>query len=161
VSYFLEYLLLFVMLLHEIPSSQWLNKPHIQRGRGNGSHRGNYSGKWLKGQKARSWSNIPRWFEGWQTPLTQRLPKQRWFKKYFKLIADIVPLNLVDLQTSVLIEDGMTLTPEVCFELGLCGVRQSVKILGDGDLTKKLTIDWIPTSASAAHKIIAAGGSIQ
>ncbi len=148
------------MLLHEIPASQWLKKAHIQRGRGNGSNRGNYSGRGLKGQKARSGGSLPWWFEGGQTPLSQRLPKQRWFKKYFKLIADVQAVNLTDLEQLVTVENGMTLNPETCFELGLCGVRQSVKILGQGEITKKITIDGIPTSASAAAKIVAAGGSV-
>lgn len=148
------------MLLHEISSSQWLNKPNIQRGRGGGSHRGNYSGRGLKGQKARSGGSLPRWFEGGQTPLTVRLPKQRGFKKYFKLIDNIQGVNLNDLEINAAIEDGMILNPETCFELGLCTTRQSVKILGHGDITKKLTIDGVPMSASAAEKIKAAGGTV-
>ena len=148
------------MLLHEISKSQWLKKPHIQRGRGWGSHRGNYSGRWLKGQKARSGGSLPRWFEGGQTPLSQRLPKQRWFKKYFKLIDHVQGINLSDLERIVSIEDGMTLTPELCFDFGLCTANQSVKILGHGVLTKKVHIDGIPTSTSATKKIIAAGGTI-
>jgi large subunit ribosomal protein L15 len=60
----------------------------------------------------------------------------------------------------VIIEDGMTLNPEVCFELGLCKINQSVKILGHGDITKKINIEDIPTSGSAAEKIKAAGGTI-
>ncbi len=148
------------MLLHEISSSQWLHKPHIQRGRGGGSHRGNYSGRWLKGQKARSGGSLPWWFEGWQTPLSVRLPKQRWFKKYFKLIDNVQAINLCDLERLVIIEDGMTLNPETCFELGLCKINQSVKILGHGEITKKLNVEDIPMSGSAADKIKAAGGTI-
>lgn len=148
------------MLLHEISSSQWLHRPHIQRGRGGWSHRGNYSGRGLKGQKARSGGSLPRWFEGWQTPLSVRLPKQRWFKKYFKLIDNVQAINLSDLESSTLIEDGMTLNPEVCFELGLCVARQSVKILGQWEITKKLIIEWIPMSMTAADKLKAAWSTI-
>lgn len=148
------------MFVHDIPASQGLNKAHIQRGRGNGSHRGNYSGRGLKGQKARSGGSLPRWFEGWQTPLSQRLPKQRGFKKYFKLIDDIQAVNLSDLEQCTALTDGMTLTPELCYELGLCTSRQSVKVLGYGSLTKKISLDGIPTSASAADAIKSAGGTI-
>ena len=148
------------MLLHEISSSQWLHRPHIQRGRGGGSHRGNYSGRWLKGQKARSGGSLPWWFEGGQTPLSVRLPKQRWFKKYFKLIDNVQAINLADLERLTIIEDGMTLNPETCFELWLCDARQSVKILGHGDISKKVIIEWIPMSASAAEKLKAAWATI-
>jgi len=72
---------------------------------------------------------LPRWFEGGQTPLSQRLPKQRGFKKYFKLIANIQAVNLTDLENLTALTDGMTLTPELCYELGLCTTNQSVKLL--------------------------------
>jgi ribosomal protein L15 len=65
-------------------------------------------------------------------------------------------INLADLERLSMIEDGMTLNPETCFALGLCTAHQSLKILGHGDISKKLIIEGIPTSASAAEKLIAA-----
>jgi large subunit ribosomal protein L15 len=67
---------------------------------------------------------------------------------------------LSDLERLTIIEDGMTLNPETCFELGLCKINQSIKILGHGEISKKLNVEDIPTSGSAAEKIKAAGGTV-
>ena len=74
------------MMLHELKKSPGRTKSGKRVGRGDSSGAWNYCGKGMKGQKARAGGNVPAWFEGGQTPLHMRLPKLRWFKRYFKLL---------------------------------------------------------------------------
>ena len=131
-------------------------------GRGPGSGKGRYSGRGIKGQKARSGSKKMRpGFEGGQMPIYMRLPKQR--GQYSKDAMPVGPhrtkvssVNVRDLERF----DG-EVTPEILKEAGLIrNTRLDVKILGHGDLTKKLTVSAHLFSAGAREKIEQAGGTI-
>jgi len=133
-------------------------------GRGLGSGKGRYSGRGIKGQKSRSGSRkMPAGFEGGQMPLDMRAPKLRGntsadampvgpFRTYSQ------PINLRDLDR--VFEDGATVNLEALVEKGLLkNTKTDVKVLGSGDLTKKLTVTAHSFSASARQKIEAAGGT--
>jgi large subunit ribosomal protein L15 len=132
-------------------------------GRGLGSGKGRYSGRGIKGQKARSGSHTMRpGFEGGQMPIYMRLGKQR--GPYSKDAMPIgphrtstIPVNLRDLDR--VFDDGAEVTIETLIEKGLIkNSRTDVKILGQGDLKKKLTVTAHSFSASAREKIEQAGG---
>jgi large subunit ribosomal protein L15 len=142
------------------PAAQRKNRKRI--GRGPGSGKGRYSGRGIKGQKARSGSKKMRpGFEGGQMPVHMRLPKQR--GQYSKDAMPVGPhrtkvssVNVRDLERF----DG-EVTPETLKEAGLIrNTRLDVKILGHGDLTKKLTVSAHLFSAGAREKIEKAGGTI-
>lgn len=135
------------------PSSH--QKKSIQIGRGNGSGRGNYSTKGLKGQKARSWFSQQPGFEGGQTPLHMRLPKSRGFKRFFKLVKKVVPLNIGRLELDDRIAD--TITVEMLYTLWYWKSGHSFKILGSGELKKSLKVEGISVSESAKKAIEEAG----
>jgi large subunit ribosomal protein L15 len=132
-------------------------------GRGMGSGKGRYSGRGIKGQKSRSGSHKMRaGFEGGQMPIYMRLGKQR--GSYSKDAMPVgphrtqtVPVNIRDLDR---FDEGAEVTPESLAELGLIrNTRVDVKILGHGDLKKKLTVTAHFFSATAKEKIEEAGGS--
>jgi large subunit ribosomal protein L15 len=134
-------------------------------GRGLGSGKGRYSGRGIKGQKSRAGSHkMPAGFEGGQMPIDMRLGKLRG-----NTSADAMPIgpfrtstqpvNLRDLETRF--EAGEEVTPESLKAKGLIrSVRKDVKLLGVGDLTKKLSITVHGASATAKEKVEAAGGSL-
>jgi large subunit ribosomal protein L15 len=134
-------------------------------GRGLGSGKGRYSGRGLKGQKSRAGSHKMRaGFEGGQMPMYMRLPKQRGSTS-----KDAMPVgpfrtftqgvNVRDLETRF--DAGADVTPEALKELGLIrNLRTDVKILGHGDLSKKLTVTAHRFSATAREKIESAGGTV-
>jgi large subunit ribosomal protein L15 len=133
-------------------------------GRGPGSGKGRYSGRGVKGQKARSGSHKMRpGFEGGQTPVYMRLGKQR--GPYSKDAMPIGPhrtfmaaVNVRDLDR---FDAGTEVTPELLAEAGLIrNLRTDVKILGSGELTKKLSVTAHAFSATARAKIEGAGGSV-
>jgi large subunit ribosomal protein L15 len=134
-------------------------------GRGLGSGKGRYSGRGIKGQKARAGSHKMRpGFEGGQMPIYMRLGKQR--GPYSKDAMPVgphrtstVPVNLRDLDR--VFDDGSEVTLEAMIEKGLIkNTRTDVKILGQGDLSKKLTVTAHAFSATAREKIEAAGGTV-
>ena len=131
---------------------------NFRRGRGHGSGNGKTAGKGHKGQKARSGG--PRiGFEGGQMPLYRRLPK-RGFKNRNRKV--IVGISLSDLEV---FEDGSTVSVQALVEKGIVKDKKSkpidgVKILGNGELTRKLNIEGCAASASAKEKIEALGGTI-
>ena len=133
-------------------------------GRGLGSGKGRYSGRGIKGQKSRAGSHaLPAGFEGGQMPIDMRMPKLRGntsadampigpFRTYSQ------PVNLRDLER--LFEDGDSVNLEAMVEKGLLkNTKADVKVLGSGELTKKLAVTAHGFSASAREKITAAGGS--
>lgn len=125
-------------------------------GQGESSGHGKTSGKGHKGQKARSGGSIRLGFEGGQMPLIRRLPKRGFNNAAFKTNYAIV--NLADLNR---FDDGATVDEAALLEAKLIrGKYDGVKILGTGELTKKLTISADKVSASAREKIEKAGGSI-
>ena len=128
---------------------------NFRRGRGHGSGNGKTAGKGHKGQKARS--GAPRiGFEGGQMPLFRRLPKRGFKNRNAK---DYAFVNVGRLDT---FEEGTVITPELLLETGVIAkLRDGVKILGEGELTKKLTVKTNKISASAKEKIEAAGGTVE
>src|SRR5215203_6156658 len=139
-------------------------RPRKRVGRGLGSGKGRYSGRGLKGQKARSGSHKMRpGFEGGQMPAYMRLGKQRGnTSKDAMPIGPFrtrtIPVNVRDLQARF--DAGADVTPEALVTAGvLKNTRTDVKILGMGELTKKLTVHAHGFSATAIEKIEAAGGS--
>ena len=145
-------------------------KPALERrarkrvGRGMGSGKGRYSGRGVKGQKARSGSHKMRpGFEGGQMPVYMRLGKQRgpYSKDAMPMgphRTETVPVNLRDLER--VFDAGADVTLEALVEKGLIkNTRTGVKVLGNGELTKKLTVTAHAFSASAREKIEAAGGN--
>lgn len=126
-------------------------------GRGPGSGKGKTSGKGHKGQKARTGHHgIPSWFEGGQMPLQRRVPK-RGFKNPFRTEYEIVNLG----QLNKLTEDEIT--PELLHENRMIDIGNGnpVKVLGDGEITRKITVRAHKVSESARAKIEAAGGTVE
>jgi large subunit ribosomal protein L15 len=134
-------------------------------GRGLGSGKGRYSGRGIKGQKSRAGShNMRAGFEGGQMPVYMRMPKQRGSTSKDAMpigpfMTKTQPVNLRDLEARF--DAGATVTPEALVEAGvLKNTKTDVKILGNGELTKKLSVSAHGFSATAREKIEAAGGSI-
>lgn len=127
----------------------------FRRGRGHGSGNGKTAGKGHKGQKARSGAPRPG-FEGGQMPLYRRIPKRGFTNRN---TLDIVAINVSALEK---FENGAVVDVAALKESGIVkNGRDGVKILGNGELTKKLTVKANAFSASAKEKIEAAGGSVE
>ena len=140
-------------------------RPRKRVGRGLGSGKGRYSGRGIKGQKSRSGSHTMRaGFEGGQMPIYMRLPKQRGSTSKDAMPigphrTSTVPVNLRDLER--VFDDGAEATLEAMVEKGLIkNTRTDVKVLGQGELTKKLVVTAHAFSATAREKIEGAGGSV-
>lgn len=128
---------------------------NFRRGRGHGSGNGKTAGKGHKGQKARSGAPRPG-FEGGQMPLYRRIPKRGFKCRNSK---EIVGINLSALER---FEDGAEVSVEALIEAGIVkNSRDGVKILGNGELTKKLNVKANAFSASAKEKIEALGGKAE
>ena len=128
---------------------------NFRRGRGHGSGNGKTAGKGHKGQIARSGHTRPG-FEGGQMPLYRRLPKRGFTCRNSK---DIVGINISELNR---FEDGAEVTTASLVEAGIVSnPRDGVKILGNGELTRKLTVKVTAVSAGAKEKIEAAGGTVE
>ena len=126
-------------------------------GRGNGSGHGTYSGRGLKGQKARSGGGVRLGFEGGQLALIKRLPRKRGFRNIFK-----TEYNIVNVGHLAVFAPGSEVTPEELLRAGLIGsVDHPTKILGTGDIKHPLVVSVDGFSPSAEKKIVAAGGSIR
>ena len=137
------------------PAEGSKHSDNFRRGRGHGSGNGKTAGKGHKGQKARS--GAPRiGFEGGQMPLYRRLPKRGFTCINSK---DIVGINVSELER---FRSGSTVTVEKMMEVGLIkDARDGVKILGNGELTKKLNVKANAFSATAKEKIEALGGTVE
>ena len=137
------------------PAEGSKHSDNFRRGRGHGSGNGKTAGKGHKGQKARS--GAPRiGFEGGQMPLYRRLPKRGFTNRNSK---DIVGINVSELER---FRSGSTVTVEKMMEVGLIkDARDGVKILGNGELTKKLNVKANAFSATAKEKIEALGGTTE
>ena len=128
---------------------------NFRRGRGHGSGNGKTAGKGHKGQKARSGAPRPG-FEGGQMPLYRRIPKRGFTNRN---TLTIVGINVSALEV---FEDGATVSVEALIEKGIVkNPKDGVKILGNGELTKKLTVKANAFSASAKEKIEALGGTAE
>ena len=145
------------MKLHELAPAEGSVKPAWRKGRGPGSGNGKTAGKGHKGQNARSGGGVRPGFEGGQLPIYRKLPK-RGFNNY-KFAKNYAIVNVSDLN---MFNDGDTVNLAVLMEAGvirkpLCGL----KVLGNGELTKKITVEAAVFSASAKEKIEAAGGKTE
>ena len=137
------------------PAAGSKHSDNFRRGRGHGSGNGKTAGKGHKGQKARSGATRPG-FEGGQMPLYRRLPK-RGFKNRNTL--EIVSINVSVLEK---FENGATVDVDALVQSGvISNPKDGVKILGNGELTKKLTVQANAFSASAKEKIEALGGKAE
>ncbi len=144
------------MKLHELKPAEGATTTPKRLGRGIGSGLGKTSGKGHKGAKARSGGGKGPGFEGGQMPLTMRLPK-RGFTNNFR--TNYVAINVERLEA---FEDGMTVTPVELIEYGIIKkIDDGIKIMGDGELTKKLTVLANKFTATAKEKIEAVGGKAE
>ncbi len=144
------------MNLHELSPAAGSNTKAYRKGRGAGSGNGKTAGRGHKGQWARSGGGVRVGFEGGQMPLARRLPK-RGFNNIFAK-----PLEAINVSALEKFEDGAVVNAQVLLEKGvLSKCEYGVKILGNGELTKKLTVQASAFSASAKEKIEAAGGKVE
>ncbi len=124
-----------------------------RKGRGAGSGNGKTGGRGHKGQKARSGGGVRVGFEGGQMPLARRLPKRGFHNIFAK------PLESINVSALEKFEDGAVVDAQALLEKGILSKCQyGVKMLGNGDMTKKLNVRASAFSASAKEKIVAAGG---
>ena len=144
------------MKLHELSPAPGSVKEAFRKGRGAGSGNGKTAGKGHKGQNARSGGGVRLGFEGGQLPLYRKLPK-RGFKNRFATeyaIVNVAALNAF--------EDGDTVTLDKLMAAGIINKPlDGLKILGNGEITKKLTVEATVFSATAKEKIEAAGGKTE
>ena len=144
------------MKLHELTPAAGATKPAYRKGRGAGSGNGKTAGRGHKGQWARSGGGVRVGFEGGQMPLSRRIPK-RGFNNIFAK-----PLESVNVSVLEKFEDGAVVSAQALLEKGILSKCQyGVKILGNGQLSKKLTVQAAAFSASAKEKIEAAGGKVE
>ncbi len=145
------------MKLHELSPAPGSVKDSYRKGRGPGSGNGKTAGKGHKGQNARSGGGVRLGFEGGQLPLYRKLPK-RGFKNRFAVNYSIVNVS----QLNDRFEDGDVVNLEKLMEAGIVTKPlDGLKILGDGEITKKLTVEAKVFSAAAKEKIEAAGGKTE
>ena len=144
------------MKLHELMPAEGATKSPKRVGRGHGSGNGKTAGKGHKGQKARAGRGQRPGFEGGQMPLQRRVPK-RGFNNIFAKEYSIVNVSALEV-----FDDGAVVDATALAEKGLIrSATESVKILGNGELTKKRTVNASAFSASAAEKIQKAGGTAE
>ena len=144
------------MKLHDLKPAVGATTAEKRLGRGIGSGLGKTSGKGHKGAKARSGGGKGPGFEGGQIPLMRRIPK-RGFTNKFR--TEYVAINVDRLE---IFEDGMTVGPVELIQYGIIKkIEDGVKIMGDGELTKKLTVKANKFTATAKEKIEAAGGKAE
>lgn len=145
------------MKLHELEKNIGATHSKKRVGRGSGSGLGKTSGKGQKGQKARSGASINPVFEGGQLPLYRRIPKRGFSNAKFK--TEYAVVNLEELNV---FEDGTVVTPALLSETGMVKQQLSgIKVLGNGNLEKKLTIKAHKFSKSALEKINESGSTAE
>ena len=146
------------MQLNDLRPAEGSRKNRKRIGRGNRSGHGTYSGRGLNGQLSRAGGGKGAGFEGGQQPLAMRLPKLPGFKNHNRV--EYAPVNVARLEA--LFADGETVDAESLMAKGV--IKHDyipVKVLGDGELTKQLTVKVDKVSASAKAKIEAAGGKVE
>ena len=145
------------MRQHELRPSSGARHARKRVGRGNASGHGTYSGRGLKGQKARAGGGVRRGFEGGQLPLMRRMARKRGFTNRFRVEYEPVNLSLLSRFPA-----GSEVTPETLLSTGIVKDRhRPIKVLGDGNLSAALTVRVHKFSASARQKIEAAGGTAE
>ena len=143
------------MKLHHLKPPEGSKSKKIRVGRGEGGRRGKTAGRGTKGQKARS--KVRPGFEGGQMPLQRRLPKLKGFKNRNKQYYALV--NVEKLAASF--DASASVTPEILRDRGLVKKRGKVKVLGEGDIDRALTVSAHAFSLGAVEKIKAAGGTVE
>ena len=144
------------MNLHELSPAPGSNPKAYRKGRGHGSGNGKTAGRGQKGQWARSGGGVRVGFEGGQMPLSRRIPK-RGFNNIFAK-----PLEAINVSALDKFEDGAVVDAKALLEKGILSkCEYGVKILGNGQISKKLTVQASAFSASAKEKIEAAGGKAE
>ena len=156
------------MKLHDLRPAEGSHTPRTRVGRGIAAGKGKTAGRGTKGQKARTGSSIPPWFEGGQTPASQRIPKLRGFKRRFRVEYAVVNVGRI---SEVAAAGGfgvpsagapVAVNPELLLAAGLLGsLRRPVKVLGQGDVDRRLFVVADAFTRSATAKIEAAGGTAQ
>ena len=145
------------MKLHELSPAEGSVKEGFRKGRGAGSGNGKTAGKGHKGQNARSGGGVRPGFEGGQLPLYRKLPKRGFNNYRFAKCYSVVNVQLLNKFNDGDVVDCAALLAQGLIDNANCGV----KILGEGELTKKLTVKAAVFSASAKEKIEAAGGKTE
>jgi len=144
------------MNMHDLSPAKGSTHANKRKGRGHGTGNGKTAGRGHKGQKSRSGSGIRIGFEGGQMPLARRVPK-RGFNNIFAK-----PLTAINVAALGRFEDGTTVDAEMLLKTGvLAKCEHGLKILGNGVLTRKLTVKAAAFSESAKQKIEAAGGKAE
>ena len=144
------------MKLHDLKPAVGATTAPKRLGRGTGSGLGKTSGKGHKGAKARSGGGKRPGFEGGQMPLTMRIPKRGFTNKFRTEYAT------VNVERLNIFEDGEVVSPIELIQAGILkNVQDGVKILGNGEITKKLTVQANKFTATAKEKIEAAGGKVE
>lgn len=144
------------MKLHELTPAPGSKTKRVRVGRGLGSGLGKTAGKGHKGQNARAGGGVRPGFEGGQMPLYRRLPKRGFTNVFGK---DYAEVNVEQLNR---FDDGAVVDPVALIEYGILkNVRDGIRVLGNGQIEKKLTVKANGFSKSAEEKILAAGGKVE
>ena len=144
------------MKLHELSPAEGSAKAAWRKGRGTGSGNGKTAGKGHKGQNARSGGGVRPGFEGGQNPLYRRLPKRGFHNRFSTQYA------IINVETLNKFEDGAVVDINTLLAEGIIRKEYSgLKVLGDGEISKKVTVKAVIFSASAKEKIEAAGGKAE
>ena len=144
------------MKLHELSPAEGSTKEVFRKGRGAGSGNGKTAGKGHKGQNARSGGGVRPGFEGGQLPLYRKLPKRGFHNKFGK------QYTIINVQALNKFNDGDVVDCEALLASGvISAVNDGVKVLGEGELSKKLTVKAAVFSENAKEKIEAAGGKTE
>jgi len=156
------------MKLHDLRPADGSHTARTRVGRGIAAGKGKTAGRGTKGQKSRTGSSIPPWFEGGQTPASQRIPKLRGFKRRFRVEYAVVNVGRIN---DIAAAGGfgepaantpVAVNPDLMRAAGLVGsLRQPVKVLGQGDVDRRLFVVADAFTRSATAKIEAAGGTAQ
>ena len=144
------------MKLHELKPAEGSTAPAWRKGRGPGSGNGKTAGKGHKGQNARSGGGVRPGFEGGQIPLYRKLPKRGFINRFAKTYA------IVNVEALNAFEDGSVIDLDTLLAKRIVRTAEDgLKVLGNGEITKKLTVKAAVFSATAKEKIEAAGGKIE
>lgn len=144
------------MKLHELSPAAGSTTPAWRKGRGTGSGNGKTAGKGHKGQNARSGGGVRPGFEGGQSPLYRKLPKRGFHNKFG------IEYAIINVSKLNAFEDGETVNLEALMNKGIIRkANDGLKVLGNGEITKKLTVEASVFSATAKEKIEAAGGKTE
>ncbi|MEJ2739243.1 MAG: 50S ribosomal protein L15 [Dehalococcoidia bacterium] len=142
---------------HNLKPPVGATKKRKRIGRGDGSGHGTYSGRGLKGQKSRAGGGVRVGFEGGQLPLIKRLPSVRGFTNIFK-----TEYSIVNIKKLVAFDANTEVTPEVLLDAGIIkSLKHPVKVLGDGEIDRPLTVKAHKFTTVAGNKIEAAGGKVE